>query len=94
MLVTVWLIVLVVTLVMRRAEQSCSRYDFLPHGFGFWVPDGCPLVWCGSNRLELPVGSGGKFSTGRGQVVLPMLYTDMVQQDCNGEGICGDSTGS
>ncbi|KAG0610833.1 hypothetical protein M758_7G095400 [Ceratodon purpureus] len=32
----------------------------------------------------------GSIIYGGGQVVLPMLYTDLVQQDCNAEGICRD----
>lgn len=36
----------------------------------------------------------GSVIYGGGQVVLPMLYTDLVQQDCNAAGVCRDRPGS
>lgn len=36
----------------------------------------------------------GSIIYGGGQVVLPMLYTDLVKQDCNSQGVCIDSADS
>ncbi|XP_024383775.1 uncharacterized protein [Physcomitrium patens] len=68
-LITVWLVALVITLIVRRASKNPSML----------------LQW-----WEVFYRTGSVIYGG-GQVVLPMLYTDLVQQDCNSEGVCQDN---
>lgn len=71
-LVVIWISVLVVTLVTRRASKNPSLL----------------LQW-----WEVFYRTGS-IIYGGGQVVLPMLYTDLVKQNCNVEGVCRDAPDS